>query len=73
MTGELVAIAFLCFATTAREDCDRTSAIDVIIGPKAKTPLQCLEEAQQLVAGNFGWDPLDGQYWKLSCEPWEER
>jgi hypothetical protein len=57
---------FLCAASTAPGDCDRSSAIDVMLGPEARNEVMCGLEAQETVALT-AVRPGDGEYVKISC------
>ena len=62
----LVVYIFLCAASTAPADCDRTNAIDVAIGPQASNELMCGLGAQEMMA-RTAIRPKDGEYFKIAC------
>ena len=56
----------LCAASTAPGDCDRHSALDVVLGPEAQNEIMCGLQAQEMFAGT-AIRPKDGEYVKISC------
>jgi hypothetical protein len=61
-----VVFIYLCAASTAPADCDRHSAIDVALGPKAANELRCGLGAQEMMA-QTAIRPKDGEYFKIAC------
>jgi hypothetical protein len=61
-----VVFIYLCAASTAPADCDRTNAIDVALGPPAANELMCGLGAQQMMA-QTAIRPKDGEYFKIAC------
>ncbi len=57
---------FVCAASTAPGDCDRHSAIDVVLGPEASNEIMCGLAAQEMFA-RTSILPKDGEYVKISC------
>jgi hypothetical protein len=61
-----VVFIYLCAASTAPADCDRTNAIDVALGPPAANELMCGLGAQEMMA-QTAIRPKDGEYFKIAC------
>jgi len=61
-----VVFIYLCVASTAPPDCDRSTAIDVALGPPAANELMCGLGAQQMMA-QTAIGPKDGEYFKIAC------
>ena len=51
---------------TAPADCDRRTAIDVVLGPQATNELTCGLGAQEMMA-KTAIRPEDGEYFKIAC------
>jgi hypothetical protein len=56
----------LCAASTAPNDCDKRSAIDVVLGPDARNEIMCGLQAQEMFA-KTAIVPSNGEYVKISC------
>ena len=56
----------VCAASTAPGDCDRHSAIDVVLGPEARNEVMCGLQAQEMFA-RAAILPKDGEYVKITC------
>jgi predicted nucleotidyltransferase len=65
MTTFIVYI-FLCAASTTRGDCDKHSAVDVVLGPEVHNEIMCGLQAQEMFA-TTAIQPKDGEYLKVSC------
>ena len=61
-----VVFIYLCAASTAPADCDRSTAIDVALGHPAANELMCGLGAQQMMA-QTAIRPKDGEYFKIAC------
>ena len=48
--NSFVVFIYLCAASTAPADCDRRTAIDVVLGPQATNELTCGLGAQEMMA-----------------------
>ena len=57
---------FLCAASTAPTDCDKRSAIDVVLGPDVRSEIMCGLQAQEMFA-KTAITPSNGEYVKISC------
>ena len=57
---------FLCAASTAPSDCDKRSAIDVVLGPDVHNEIMCGLQAQEMFA-KTAIEPTNGEYVKISC------
>ena len=57
---------FLCAASTAPSDCDKRSAIDVVLGPDVRNEIMCGLQAQEMFA-KTAIEPTNGEYVKISC------
>jgi hypothetical protein len=64
--NSIVVYIFLCAASTAPGDCDRSSAIDVMLGPEVQNEMMCGLEGQETLALT-AIRPRDGEYVKISC------
>ena len=67
MTG-LLTVALICAATLAPAECNRDTALDVLVQPSA-SPFACLFGGEAMVAGGaFGRDRSPDTYLKIGCE-----
>jgi hypothetical protein len=64
--NSIVILIFLCAASTTPADCDKSSAIDVMLGPEVENEIMCGREAQETLALT-AIRPRDGEYIKISC------
>ena len=64
--NSIVVFIFLCAVSTAPADCDRKSAIDVMLGPEVQNAAMCGREAQETLA-QTAIRPSDGEYVKIAC------
>jgi hypothetical protein len=64
--NSIVVYILLCSASTAPGDCDRKSAIDVMLGPEVQNEVMCGLEAQETFALT-AIRPRDGEYVKIAC------
>jgi hypothetical protein len=64
--NSFVVFIYLCAASTAPADCDRRTAIDVVLGPQATNELTCGLGAQEIMA-KTAIRPEDGEYFKIAC------
>ena len=70
--NSIVVLIFLCAASTAPANCDKSSAIDVMLGPDVENEMMCGLEGQQTLALT-AIRPRDGEYIKIACvrrRPW---
>ena len=63
--NSFVVFIYLCAASTAPADCDRRTAIDVVLGPQATNELTCGLGAQEMMA-KTAIRPEDGEYFKIA-------
>lgn len=63
---ELLAVALVCASTLAAGECNRDTALDVIVSP-AHTPYECLIHAQT-TAALAGLPGGPDRYLKVACE-----
>jgi hypothetical protein len=63
----LLTVALICAATVPQPECNRETALDVIVSP-AGTPFQCLMQGQTLAASAFTSTFSDGRYLRVTCE-----
>ena len=61
-----VVYIFLCATSTSHADCDRRTALDVVMGPSAANEIACGFGAQALMAQS-DITPTDGEYMKIAC------
>ena len=59
-------LILVCAMNLAPQDCERSNAIDVIVGPTASNELTCGFSAQAYIAGT-ALAPTDGNYLKIQC------
>jgi len=64
--NSFVVTILLCAASTTHADCDARSAIDVALGPPARSEIMCGLGAQEMFA-RTALQPKDGQYVKITC------
>jgi hypothetical protein len=57
----------MCAASTAPSDCDRRTAVDVVLGPEARNEIMCGLAAQEMFA-QTALQPKDGEYLKIFCQ-----
>lgn len=55
----------LCAASTSPSDCDRRSAIDVVLGPDVRNEIMCGLQAQEMFA-KTAIVPSNGEYVKIT-------
>lgn len=63
---ELLAVALVCASTLAVSECNRETALDVIVSP-ARMPYECLMHAQT-TAAEAGLPGGPERYLKVACE-----
>lgn len=61
-----VVYIFVCSASIAPSDCDKRTAIDVLLGPQANNEIGCGLGAQEMLA-QTAIRPRDGEYVKIAC------
>ena len=59
-------LILVCSMGIAPQDCERDSAVDVIVGPAAANELACGFSGQAYLAGT-ALAPADGNYVKIQC------
>jgi hypothetical protein len=59
-------LILVCTIGIAPQDCERSNAIDVIVGPAAANALACGFSGQAYLAGT-ALTPNDGNYVKIQC------
>jgi len=59
-------LILVCSIGLAPQDCGRSNAIDVIVGPTASNELVCGLSGQAYVAGT-AIAPTEGSYLKIQC------
>src|SRR5262249_34191961 len=59
-------LILVCAMGIAPQDCERSNAIDVIVGPAAANELACGFSGQAYLAGT-ALVPTDGNYVKVQC------
>lgn len=64
--NELLSVALVCASVILPGDCNRNTALDVVVAP-AKTPYECLMHAQVMAAG-AGLPGGADRYLKIDCE-----
>ncbi len=64
--SELLAVALVCSAALAAQDCSRSSALDVIVSP-AHTPMECFMHGQSMAASTWSGEG-EPRYVKVTCE-----
>ncbi len=65
---QLFAVALICAASMPAQDCNRTTALDVVVS-RAVTPIVCALRGQALFAcGPLGAGVGEGAYVTVVCE-----
>lgn len=62
---ELITVALVCVSTLTAAECNRNTAIDVVVRPAASA-YECAMGAQATMAANGMVEP--GTYLKIACE-----
>jgi hypothetical protein len=61
-----VVYIFVCALSTSPSDCDRRTAVDVLLGPEASNEITCGLGAQEMIA-QTAVRPHDDEYLKIAC------
>ncbi|WP_225766836.1 hypothetical protein [Inquilinus sp. Marseille-Q2685] len=67
-------LILVCATAMPQRDCNRDTAVDVVAGPAAPSPLGCGFTGQAMLAGTaLGPELGEGRYLKVVCDRRQEK